>query len=104
WSRLDGTPRKIVTLQLVALILIVQTIGLLIGFPTNNILALSIAAVSGIIFGLGVRTIRISKVRAEAGAHEVEGLRRELLESKLQMIKEDEVERRVLAGDLHDQV
>lgn len=104
WSRLDGTPRKIVTLQLVALILIVQTIGLLIGFPINNILALSVAAVSGIIFGLGVRTIRNSKVRAEAGAHEVEGLRRELLESKLQMIKEDEVERRVLAGDLHDQV
>lgn len=104
WSRLEGTPRKIVTLQLVALILIVQMIGLAINLPINNILALSVGVVSGIIFGLAVKTVRSSKLTAEAGAHEVEGLRRELLESKLQMIKEDEVERRVLAGDLHDQV
>jgi Signal transduction histidine kinase len=104
WSRLEGTARKIVTLQLVALVLIVQTIGLVIDFPMNNILALFVAATSGIIFGLGVKSIRASKVTAEAGAHQLEALRRELLESKLQMIKEDEVERRVLAGDLHDQV
>lgn len=104
WSRLDGTARKIVTLQTVALILIVQTIGLVINYSMNNVLALCVAAISGIIFGLGLRTVRASKLTAEASAHELEALRRELLDSKLQMIKEDEVERRVLAGDLHDQV
>lgn len=104
WSRLDGAPRKIVTLQLVALILIVQTIGLLVDCPMNNILALTVDAVCGIIVGLGIKSIRTSKLAAEAGIHEADALRRELLEAKLQMIKEDEVERRVLAGDLHDQV
>lgn len=104
WSRLDGAPRKLVTLQLVALILIVQTIGLLVDCPMNNILALTVDAVCGIIFGLGVKSLRTSKLATETGMHEAEVLRRELLEAKLQMIKEDEVERRVLAGDLHDQV
>jgi signal transduction histidine kinase len=62
------------------------------------------AILLGNIFGWIIGSISRQQGKAEAQYYELLVRNRELNETKLQLVKQDEVERRTLAADLHDQV
>lgn len=57
-------------------------------------------------FAFGLMSLRISQASERANTQEVGSslLNRRLLETRLQLVKQDEIERKMLAADLHDQV
>jgi signal transduction histidine kinase len=60
--------------------------------------------VLGHFFGWVIGSMSRQQRKSEAQYYELLLRNRELNETKLQLVKQDEVERRTLAGDLHDQV
>ena len=75
-------------------------VGLSDGYPVSNLLAILLSGGGGLI----VRRAEEQRRLAEAARIELELRNRELNESRLAMVTQDERERRLMAADLHDQV
>lgn len=58
----------------------------------------------GCIAGAGLRQIELARRESESRYYELKIRNKELQETRLSLVKQDEVERRMLAADLHDQV
>lgn len=90
--------------QLLALNLVLHCILTMTGESLSMPLSLLIASTVGLMFGSLMKRMKESRLQSIAKDTAIENLCSELSESTLQLIKDDETERRVLAGDLHDQV
>lgn len=90
--------------QLLALNLVLHCILTVSGESLAMPLSLLIASTLGISFGSLVKRMKEFRQQSIAKDTAIESLTDELTESRLQLISDDETERRVLAGDLHDQV
>lgn len=100
----EKTRRIIVTLQLLLLTLILQAVLWSLGHVLGHPLSLTIALICGALFGHLFKKYERRELRFEAQYHEISARNRELLEARLQLVKQDEIDRRILAADLHDQV
>lgn len=102
--KLSILPRPIATAQLYVVSMMAQ--GLIYnaagkpGEPLSSALAVATGLLSGYVF----RRLRIRDEKFESQYYEIELRNRELQEARLMLVKQDEVERRMLAADLHDQV
>lgn len=106
--RVSPKLRLIVFIQLLALNLVLHLVQRTI-FPQSPDqltmpVSLAIASGSGLYFGLLSKQYKDTRLQLHAKDSALEAIHQELFESKLQLIKDDEIERRVLAADLHDQV
>jgi signal transduction histidine kinase len=102
--RLTKVARIFVWVQLFVFLLLLQcllsyALGLL-GHP----LAYTVALTLGFVGGYAVRLLLNREREYEARYYELVLKNRELQETRLQIVKQDEIERRTLAADLHDQV
>ncbi|MBX9690223.1 MAG: hypothetical protein K2X27_26155 [Candidatus Obscuribacterales bacterium] len=106
WAAFKLAPfaRIIVGIQLFVISLfyqwgLFQWLGILghpIGYP--------ITVLVGCISGAGLRQIELARRESESRYYELKIRNKELQETRLSLVKQDEVERRMLAADLHDQV
>lgn len=98
----------IVFVQLIALNLVLHLIQHIVVPRSDEALSmpisLAVASTCGLIFGCFVKSNKHARNQLAAKDAALETLGRELTVSKLQIVRDDEVERRILAADLHDQV
>jgi signal transduction histidine kinase len=102
--RLVGPPRYIACAMTIALPLLYQWV--VWGFtrePTHPIGFIA-AFATGIVAGIYLRGYELQRRESEATYYELKLKNRELMETRLELLKQDEMERRILAADLHDQV
>ncbi len=71
---------------------------------SGHVLAYLWALPGGLICGYASRQIKRAAERSRTRYYELLLRNKELLETRLQIVKQDEIERRMLAADLHDQV
>jgi len=90
--------------QLLALNLLLHGILTMSGESPTMPISLFIASTVGLAYGSLIKTMKDTRQQLIAKDAAIEGLDAELSKSTLQLVKDDETERRVLAGDLHDQV
>lgn len=102
--RLPRSLRLILFGQLLALNLVLHCILSMSGETLAMPLSLLIASTTGLVFGSLIKRMKEARHQLIAKDTAIENLGSDLSESTLQLIKDDETERRVLAGDLHDQV
>ena len=67
-------------------------------------LGYSFTILVGCFAGAGLRQIELARRESESRYYELKIRNKELQETRLSLVKQDEVERRMLAADLHDQV
>ena len=103
-SKLGTVGKNIVSLQLIAVAILIQGTSIIHGLPLANPISLAMASLLGMLGGTFIRAAAENERLMEAQRIEIGMRSRQLEESRLQMIKSDEVERRTLAADLHDQV
>jgi signal transduction histidine kinase len=102
--RLAAVPRMIVTVSLLAAAALYQMeIAQLTGAAPHT-LAFLTALVAGFAGGVYLRQIDDRQHHDQAHYYELKLKNKELLETRLTLLKQDEIERRTLAADLHDQV
>ncbi|MBI4533063.1 MAG: hypothetical protein HY711_03875 [Candidatus Melainabacteria bacterium] len=102
--RLSVVPRMVVTVQLFVLSILAEW-GLWRWLHLRGHLIGYFAAVFvGCLAGYGLRVLELKYRKSESQYYELLLRSRELSEARLQLVKQDEVERRMLAADLHDQV
>lgn len=102
--KLGSVARTIVLVQLFVLTLLVQwALWHWAALPSHP-LAYFTAVLLGCLVGYLARLWDRQRLKAESQYYELLLRNRELNETKLQIVKQDEVERRMLAADLHDQV
>lgn len=100
---LSAVPRLICWLQLFVLSLVGQ--WFLLSTPVQpRPIAFFSAIVFGGAFGYLLRLRKMHESKKQSQYMELTLRNRELQEARLQMVKQDEVDRRLLAADLHDQV
>ncbi len=102
--KLAAFARIIVSVQLFVMSLFYQWalwqfFGLL-GHP----LGYSLSILVGCFSGAALRQIELARRESESRYYELKIRNKELQETRLSLVKQDEVERRMLAADLHDQV
>jgi signal transduction histidine kinase len=102
-GNLSIIPRLICCFQLLVVSVFVQWIFLQAALPPLPV-AFFLAIVLSCSAGYLLRFKRLSGNKQQAQSSELALRKHELLEARLQMVKQDEVDRRLLAGDLHDQV
>jgi len=102
-GNLSSLPRSICCFQLLVVSIICQWLCFLTSVAPHP-LAFMMAIVLGASAGYLLRLKRLNASKQQAGSSELLLRKRELLEARLQMVKQDEVDRRLLAADLHDQV
>lgn len=102
--RFGKTARLIVTMQLLLLTLILQAVVWSFVHIPGHPVSLTVALLCGAVFGHLFKKYERRELRFEAQFHEISARNRELLEARLQLVKQDEIDRRILAADLHDQV
>lgn len=102
--KLAGPPRYIACAMSVALTLLY--IWVVWGFNHEPVHPVGFMAALVIGLGAGVfwRVREAQRRQAEATYYELKLKNRELMETRLELLKQDEMERRILAADLHDQV
>ena len=102
---LGTSGRVFAAVQIFAALIILQfPIFYLFGMPGHP-LGYALTVAIGILGGYAVkRSVAELPARFEAQYYELIVRNRELQETRLQLVKQDEVERRMLAADLHDQV
>ncbi|MGH9550843.1 MAG: hypothetical protein ACRD3W_15795, partial [Terriglobales bacterium] len=104
WFRLASTRRIVVAAQvLVALLLLQCVLGATAGL-SGHPLGYSAALLLGMALGYACKEFKRRDERYQAQYYELELRNREILQTRMQIVKHDEVERRTLAADLHDQV
>jgi signal transduction histidine kinase len=106
--RVSRNLRWIVFVQLIALNLVLHLVQRSV-FPASEELlsmplSLALASSCGLAFGCLVKRYKDERQKVQAQETALETMEKELSTSTLQLIKDDESDRRVLAGDLHDQV
>src|SRR5207249_2602746 len=101
---LRGLSRIIVLVQLCVLSIILQWGLSQLGRIETHSSFFVLAILSGAAAGYGIQKYDLRRKNAESQYYELLLRNRELQETKLQIVKQDEVERRMLAADLHDQV
>lgn len=102
--KLDGKSRLIACAQILAISIILQVLCLHFFALATSPSSLCLAVGGGGLAGACLRWYRDTLDRLDSQSQEIAIRNEELIRSQLQLIKEDEIERRVLAGDLHDQV
>lgn len=99
-----GPPRYIACLMLIAVSLAYQWLAYnLTGGPTHPV-GFVAAFATGTACGALLRIRHTQRRKEESTYYELKLKNRELMETRLELLKQDEVERRILAADLHDQV
>jgi signal transduction histidine kinase len=101
--RLLGKAQRITWLQLFVASIVIQWFFLTVGQPESPC-AFLLAIVLGGLFGYLLRLIWLRERKLETQYYELVLRNRELQEARLQMVKQDEIDRRLLSADLHDQV
>jgi signal transduction histidine kinase len=101
-NRLNPQARVIVTVQLVLLGAVTQFAAAHYGGIAPRFVGMLLAIAAGFGIGLYVRNTERAKQRSATQYQQVALKNKELFEARLQLVKQDEVERRILAGDLHD--
>lgn len=102
--KLEGKARWIAGVQIMVISIFLQFLCLHFLALAASPASLCLAVASGVAAGAALRWYRDALVRMESQSQEIAIRNEELIRSQLQLIREDEIERRVLAGDLHDQV
>lgn len=103
-SRLSAATRNVVLIQSALALLAVES-ALIAYLKIPLGLSSTIAAVFlGIISGITLKRMAVREDRMIALETELSLRQKENIESQLQLVRQDEVERRLLAADLHDQV
>lgn len=102
--KLGSTARIVVMLQLFVLSLLMQWAMWNWLKVASHFLEFVLSIALGCLVGYGMKLLGKQDTRFEAQYYELLLRNRELQETKLQLVKADEVERRMLAADLHDQV
>lgn len=106
WSsfKLSFFSRIIVSIQIFVLSLIYQwalwSWFAIEGHPLGYLLCIGI----GCLFGVALRKLELARRENETRYYELKIRNKELQETRLSLVKQDEIERRMLAADLHDQV
>ena len=106
WAGFKLAPfaRIIVGIQLFVMSLIYQwALWQFLGLAGHP-LGYSFTVLVGCISGAGLRQIELARRESESRYYELKLRNKELKETRLSLVKQDEVERRMLAADLHDQV
>jgi signal transduction histidine kinase len=106
WSgfRLSVVPRLLVLVQLFVLTLL-SVVGFWQLFKVpGHPLGYFTAVFVGTLGGYSLRRLELQRRKQESQFYELFLRNKELQETKLQLVKQDEIERRMLAADLHDQV
>ena len=102
-KKLFGTPRIVAILQVFIASLVFQALLLYCKLPVT-FLSFFFAIVFGYVSGLIFRVCDLLEVRRQSQIFELKMVNRQLQEVRLQTAKQDEIDRRLLAADLHDQV
>jgi signal transduction histidine kinase len=102
-GKLSVVPRLIGWLQLFVLSLLMHWFFFTARLQVHPVAAFS-AIVYGGIIGYGWRLFNTYEKKKLSKYFEMMLRNKELQEARLQMVRQDEVDRRLLAGDLHDQV
>lgn len=101
--KLTGVPRRIALLQVSVVAILGLTVLQYLGL-TVTITSSLIAVILGGLTGNFFRIRENAEQQRESMFYELKLANRQLLEARLFMAKQDEVDRRLLAADLHDQV
>ncbi len=102
-SRLTSLPRSICLLQLFVVSVLLQWFALYSKLPSSPA-AYLLAIATGCGVGYWLRLFWQQETKHQAQYYELVLRNHELQEARLQMARQDEVDRRLLAADLHDQV
>ena len=102
-GKLSAVPRLISCLQLFAISLLVQWAMFATALQPRST-AIFVSIVFGCASGYLLRLRQIGRDKKQSQSSELKLRYRELQEARLQMVKQDETDRRLLAADLHDQV
>ncbi len=102
--KLPALPRTFAIVQFYVVSMLVQWLLFsnlaVLGHPLSSACTLTL----GGLFGYTFRRLNVIDERFRTQCYELTLRNRELQEARLQLIKQDEIERRMLAADLHDQV
>ncbi|MBX9695532.1 MAG: hypothetical protein K2Z81_24320 [Cyanobacteria bacterium] len=102
--KLSATSLILVWIQLTALS-VVTSLGLLtLNISLGATIAMILASSLGIFAGITISVLKDLESQINRQESQIDALSKELVESTIQIIKDDETERRVLAADLHDEV
>lgn len=102
--RASVASRIALTGQLLVLSIVYQWLGWSFFHFSGQPVSLSLAIAFGCGGGIFLRMVEVDRRKTEAQHVELQLRNKELFESRLVMLKQDETERRLLAADLHDQV
>ncbi len=102
--RLSRTTMLFLMVQLCVLSVLYQSLGWRFANLQGYSVSLLVSIFLGCIVGLGLKRMDENRLASDALRVQLELRNRELLESRLAIVKQDERERRLLAADLHDQV
>lgn len=102
--RIAGPPRYIAVVILLAVSLAYQSMVWSLFKDREHPLGFLCAIAFGAAGGLYLRSKITERRKSEAQYYELDLKNRELMQTRLELLKQDEVERRILAADLHDQV
>lgn len=102
--KLPAVPRAFALVSLLVLSLLYQwNLWHLFHLPGHPLGFLT-AIICGVAAGQNLRTREMRRRENEAHYYELKLRNQELLDTRLALLKQDEMERRILAADLHDQV
>jgi signal transduction histidine kinase len=102
--RLGTTGRIIVWIQLFVAFILLQCLFSYFAHIPGHPVGYGLTLAFGMAGGYWLKLLDREKKRHEARYYELLLRNKELDETRLQIVKQDEVERRILAADLHDQV
>lgn len=101
---LSGVGRAVATFSLFTLSLLYQWAIWHFLQAEAHPIGFVVALIVGFGAGFYLRTLENQRRREESHYYELKLRNKELLDTRLSLLKQDEVERRILAADLHDQV
>jgi signal transduction histidine kinase len=103
-SKLASVPRTFALLQLFLISMIAQWLLFSAFSIAGHPLSSAVTVMLGGLLGFGFKRLSWKDERLTNQYYELNLRNRELQEARLLLVKQDEIERRVLAADLHDQV
>lgn len=101
---LTAVPRVLAWFQIFVLSILVEWLLLNFFHIQTRPLEILFTLLLGLLGGYALRRLSLGEKRAQAQYYELMLRNKELQETRLHMVKQDEIDRRMLAADLHDQV